>query len=189
MEDLAWQYPAEAVERAACRFCEAVARWRGKPELETVRIAPSLLPRWKGLTGRHSTRRPRGSAGTEKRSLRAGRCRSTRSCILTPLAPRTRTRPLSRTSPRPHVCRPSPHISRPIRRSRASRLWTTTSASRLRCCCKAASGGDPTSRASALTTAGGRYSRCSEVHDERKTLNCEERLSRCMSLVRTRTTI
>lgn len=36
MEDLAWQYPAEAVERAACRFCEAVARWRGKPELETV---------------------------------------------------------------------------------------------------------------------------------------------------------
>ena len=38
MEDLAWQYPAEAVERAACRFCEAVARWRGKPELETVRL-------------------------------------------------------------------------------------------------------------------------------------------------------
>lgn len=39
MEDLAWQYPAEAVERAACRFCEAVARWRGKPELETVCIS------------------------------------------------------------------------------------------------------------------------------------------------------
>ena len=37
MEDLAWQFPAEAVERAAVRFCEAVARWRGKPELETVR--------------------------------------------------------------------------------------------------------------------------------------------------------
>ncbi|KIP04291.1 hypothetical protein PHLGIDRAFT_76213, partial [Phlebiopsis gigantea 11061_1 CR5-6] len=36
MEDLAWQYPAEAVERAACRFCEAVSRWRGKPELETA---------------------------------------------------------------------------------------------------------------------------------------------------------
>ncbi|KAI0342627.1 hypothetical protein BDW22DRAFT_1357078 [Trametopsis cervina] len=40
MEDLAWQYPAEAVERAACRFCEAVARWRGKPELETYKKAP-----------------------------------------------------------------------------------------------------------------------------------------------------
>lgn len=40
MEDLAWQYPAEAVERAACRFCEAVSRWRGKPELETYRKAP-----------------------------------------------------------------------------------------------------------------------------------------------------
>ena len=39
MEDLAWQFPAEAVERAAVRFCEAVARWRGKPELETVRIS------------------------------------------------------------------------------------------------------------------------------------------------------
>ena len=38
MEDLAWQFPAEAVERAACRFCEAIARWRGKPELETVRV-------------------------------------------------------------------------------------------------------------------------------------------------------
>jgi hypothetical protein len=38
MEDLAWQYPAEPVERAAVRFCEAIARWRGKPELETVRF-------------------------------------------------------------------------------------------------------------------------------------------------------
>ena len=38
MEDLAWQYPAEPVERAALRFCEATAKWRGKPELETVRV-------------------------------------------------------------------------------------------------------------------------------------------------------
>lgn len=38
MEDLAWHYPAEPVERAAVRFCEAVAKWRGKPELETVRV-------------------------------------------------------------------------------------------------------------------------------------------------------
>ncbi|KAI0077091.1 hypothetical protein K474DRAFT_1643936 [Panus rudis PR-1116 ss-1] len=42
MEDLAWQFPAEAVERAACRFCEAVARWRGKPELETYKKAAWL---------------------------------------------------------------------------------------------------------------------------------------------------
>ncbi|KAH6913587.1 hypothetical protein BKA70DRAFT_1096335 [Coprinopsis sp. MPI-PUGE-AT-0042] len=37
MEDLAWQYPAEPVERAAVRFCEAVAKWRGKPELGTYK--------------------------------------------------------------------------------------------------------------------------------------------------------
>lgn len=43
MEDLAWQFPAEAVERAACRFCEAIARWRGKPELETVSSALSIF--------------------------------------------------------------------------------------------------------------------------------------------------
>ncbi|KAG6833363.1 hypothetical protein H0H87_007980 [Tephrocybe sp. NHM501043] len=43
MEDLAWQYPAEPVERAALRFCEAIARWRGKPELETrPRRKPSI---------------------------------------------------------------------------------------------------------------------------------------------------
>ena len=38
MKNLAWQYPAEPVERSAVRFCEAIARWRGKPELETVSI-------------------------------------------------------------------------------------------------------------------------------------------------------
>lgn len=45
MEDLAWQYPAEPVERAAVRYCEAIAKWRGKPELETVRppVYPSSL--------------------------------------------------------------------------------------------------------------------------------------------------
>ncbi|PPQ74625.1 hypothetical protein CVT24_004173 [Panaeolus cyanescens] len=42
MEDLAWQYPAEPVERAAVRFCEAIARWRGKPELETYKKKPRL---------------------------------------------------------------------------------------------------------------------------------------------------
>ncbi|EPT01689.1 hypothetical protein FOMPIDRAFT_1119901 [Fomitopsis schrenkii] len=43
MEDLQWQYPAEAVERAAVRFCEAIARWRGKPELETYKKAPWIV--------------------------------------------------------------------------------------------------------------------------------------------------
>ena len=45
MEDLAWQYPAEPVERAALRFCEAIAKWRGRPELETVRppASPPLI--------------------------------------------------------------------------------------------------------------------------------------------------
>ncbi|KAF9533997.1 hypothetical protein CPB83DRAFT_419110 [Crepidotus variabilis] len=35
MEDLAWSFPAEPVERAAVRYCEAISRWRGKPELQT----------------------------------------------------------------------------------------------------------------------------------------------------------
>ncbi|KAF8754124.1 hypothetical protein RHS01_06206 [Rhizoctonia solani] len=35
LESLASRYSAEPVERAALRFCESVARWRGKPELET----------------------------------------------------------------------------------------------------------------------------------------------------------
>ncbi|KAF7336932.1 hypothetical protein MVEN_02129600 [Mycena venus] len=44
MEDLAWQYPAEPVERAAVRFCEAIEKWRGKPELETYKKkAPRLI--------------------------------------------------------------------------------------------------------------------------------------------------
>ncbi|KAI0636014.1 hypothetical protein C8Q77DRAFT_1052976 [Trametes polyzona] len=43
MEDLAWQFPAEAVERAAVRFCEAVAQWRGKPELETYKKASWIV--------------------------------------------------------------------------------------------------------------------------------------------------
>jgi len=37
MEHLAQQYHAEPVERAAVRFCESIAKWRGKPELETYK--------------------------------------------------------------------------------------------------------------------------------------------------------
>ncbi|KZP00403.1 hypothetical protein CALVIDRAFT_560382 [Calocera viscosa TUFC12733] len=32
--DLAGRYPPEPMERAALKFCEAVSRWRGKPELQ-----------------------------------------------------------------------------------------------------------------------------------------------------------
>jgi hypothetical protein len=42
MEDLAWHYPVEPVERIALRFCEAVAKWRGKPELETYKKKPRV---------------------------------------------------------------------------------------------------------------------------------------------------
>jgi len=43
MEDLARRYPAEPIERAALRFCEALTRWRGKPELETYKKRPPTL--------------------------------------------------------------------------------------------------------------------------------------------------
>jgi hypothetical protein len=36
LEDLAWRYPVESVERTSLRFCEALSQWRGKPELEKV---------------------------------------------------------------------------------------------------------------------------------------------------------
>jgi hypothetical protein len=36
LEDLTSRYPVKPVERASLRFCEALARWRGKPELEKV---------------------------------------------------------------------------------------------------------------------------------------------------------
>ncbi|KAG8719654.1 hypothetical protein FRC08_002314 [Ceratobasidium sp. 394] len=47
LEGIADRYPAEPVERAALRFCESVARWRGKPELETYKkpaVAPASSP-------------------------------------------------------------------------------------------------------------------------------------------------
>ena len=40
LEDLTWQYPVEPVERTSLRFCEALAQWRGKPELE--KVSPDL---------------------------------------------------------------------------------------------------------------------------------------------------
>ncbi|KAJ6610727.1 hypothetical protein B0H10DRAFT_405427 [Mycena sp. CBHHK59/15] len=50
MEDLAWQYPAEPVERAAVRFCEAIEKWRGKPELETKKPPASSTTGTPGST-------------------------------------------------------------------------------------------------------------------------------------------
>ncbi|KAJ8516628.1 hypothetical protein ONZ45_g6099 [Pleurotus djamor] len=55
MEDLAWQFPAEPVERAAVRFCEAISRWRGKPELETYSGWYGFDPR---LLGAFITHKP-----------------------------------------------------------------------------------------------------------------------------------
>jgi hypothetical protein len=43
LEDISWQYPTEPLERAMLRFFEAVSKWRGRPELETV--SPSFHPR------------------------------------------------------------------------------------------------------------------------------------------------
>ncbi|KAI0649027.1 hypothetical protein C8Q79DRAFT_998927 [Trametes meyenii] len=57
MEDLAWQFPAEAVERAAVRFCEAIAQWRGKPELETYKKASWIM-------GSKDEQRPSTSGGS-----------------------------------------------------------------------------------------------------------------------------
>lgn len=36
LEDLTRLYPVEAIERKSLRFCEALGRWRGKPQLEKV---------------------------------------------------------------------------------------------------------------------------------------------------------
>ena len=64
MEDLAWRFPAEPIERAAVRFCEAIAKWRGKPELESVsfsglvcrlaHIYPNLQYKKRGLTNTYN---------------------------------------------------------------------------------------------------------------------------------------
>lgn len=42
LEDISWQYPTEPLERAMLRFFEAISKWRGKPELETVSPSTSV---------------------------------------------------------------------------------------------------------------------------------------------------
>jgi len=54
LDGLVAAYPMEAMEHLATHFCKAVARWRGKPELETVRFLVSSFTR--GLTIYCSTR-------------------------------------------------------------------------------------------------------------------------------------
>ncbi|KAF8501268.1 hypothetical protein JB92DRAFT_2976684 [Gautieria morchelliformis] len=49
LTQLSEKYPAEPVERAALRFCEAVAKWRGKPELE-MHKRPPVRPSTKSET-------------------------------------------------------------------------------------------------------------------------------------------
>ena len=43
LQELSRRYPPEPVERAALRFFESVAEWRGTPELEAVRALSSHL--------------------------------------------------------------------------------------------------------------------------------------------------
>ena len=50
MEDLAWQYPVEPVDLAAALFCEAVAKWIGKPELDLSSFAKMRARTNLGLT-------------------------------------------------------------------------------------------------------------------------------------------
>ncbi|KAH8118249.1 hypothetical protein DFH11DRAFT_1503779 [Phellopilus nigrolimitatus] len=44
-EDLAYKFPTEPVERAIVRFCEAVASWRGHPELENHKKSAQFTAR------------------------------------------------------------------------------------------------------------------------------------------------
>ncbi|KAF5389070.1 hypothetical protein D9757_004997 [Collybiopsis confluens] len=55
MEDLAWQYPAEPMERAATRFLEAVAGWRGKPELESPQYKKKPPRTWPSASSLNGT--------------------------------------------------------------------------------------------------------------------------------------
>ncbi|KAG8896434.1 hypothetical protein FRC00_005976 [Tulasnella sp. 408] len=44
LDDLARKYPSQPVDRSLLKFCEAVAKWRGKPELETYKDRPFDAP-------------------------------------------------------------------------------------------------------------------------------------------------
>jgi len=108
MEDLAWQYPAEPVERAALRFCEAMARWRGKPELETVRLH-QLLPGWwliHLLSYQYKHKRTgSNSSASSTRTLPMEDL--VHSSPISPATNRTANLQQAPTLPRPSVCKPS----------------------------------------------------------------------------------
>lgn len=44
LDDLAHKYPSQPIDRTLLKFCEAVAKWRGKPELETYKDRPFDAP-------------------------------------------------------------------------------------------------------------------------------------------------
>ncbi|KAI0359770.1 hypothetical protein OH77DRAFT_1393979 [Trametes cingulata] len=113
MEDLAWQFPAEAVERAAVRFCEAIAQWRGKPELETYKKAS-----W--ITGSRDEQRPSTASGNGAGSSSGTAAMSIESLVHSnPTSPST-----SNTLPTPISTSVSTQDTRP-RRPTIERYFTT----------------------------------------------------------------
>ncbi|KAJ8488192.1 hypothetical protein ONZ51_g3698 [Trametes cubensis] len=106
MEDLAWQYPAEAVERAAVRFCEAIAQWRGKPELETYKKASWIVG--SSDENRPSTSGPGSSTGTAAMSIES----LVHSNPTSPSTSNTIPTPVSATVPQPDMRPRRPMIER-----------------------------------------------------------------------------
>ncbi|KAI0367959.1 hypothetical protein BV20DRAFT_949176 [Pilatotrama ljubarskyi] len=112
MEDLAWQFPAEAVERAAVRFCEAIAQWRGKPELETYKKAS-----W--IKGSRDEQRPSTAGGNAAGSSSGTAAMSIESLVHSnPTSPST-----SNTLPTPISATVSTQDTRP-RRPTIERYFT-----------------------------------------------------------------
>ncbi|KAI9000436.1 hypothetical protein BD414DRAFT_450729 [Trametes punicea] len=109
MEDLAWQFPAEAVERAAVRFCEAIAQWRGKPELETYKKAS-----W--IVGSRDDQRQSTSNGNAPGSASGTAAMSIESLVhsnpTSPSTSNTLQTPVSATGPAPDARPRRPMIER-----------------------------------------------------------------------------
>ncbi|KAI0775115.1 hypothetical protein BD413DRAFT_471431 [Trametes elegans] len=116
MEDLAWQFPAEAVERAAVRFCEAIAQWRGKPELETYKKASWISNRDEQQASTAAGENGAGpSSGTAAMSIES----LVHSNPTSPSTSNTMPTPVSATAPAPA------HDHRP-RRPPIERYFTTS---------------------------------------------------------------
>ncbi|KIK66766.1 hypothetical protein GYMLUDRAFT_69866 [Collybiopsis luxurians FD-317 M1] len=97
MEDLAWQYPAEPVERAATRFLEAIAGWRGKPELEGYKKKP---PRTWPSTSSPTGRTASSTASTTPMPLESlVHSNPTTPTMVHPMPPQAPPQPLSTKKP------------------------------------------------------------------------------------------